>query len=102
MWVEVGTEPEHDLLFRPFPLPANGSKDRHVQVRCQIDYPDIPAQFAKNFTQSARVGIRKTVQVDCWTANPGVPPECNTVPFDQFQESLQDGFLKCVPRRVPV
>ena len=77
---------------------------RHIggnaEIAGDVEHPQLASRVGELGVQIANVGIVELAEIDLGPLRSIVPPDRVGIPFDQFEESLDDGFLDacCRPR----
>ena len=66
---------------------------RGEQVGSQIQHPQVAMMFLEVATELDQIGLIEAVEIDGWSAEAVIPPECDAVTFDQLQETLDDSLF---------
>src|SRR5262249_25802648 len=100
--IEVGARTELDI----FPTVLRPVHDRDIGGNAEIvgyvEHPQFSPGVSKLRPDIADIGIVELIEINLVAPEPVVPPDRVGIAFDQFEETLNDGFLAGVAGRATI
>ena len=86
-------------VFRPM---RDSDDDRNAEIARHIQHPEAASQRGEMGPQIPNVTVAKLIEVDLRALQAIVPPDRVGIPLDEFEETLDDRFLKRIAGRTTV
>ena len=100
--VEVCAAAEFDAFHFAFLPVRDGDGDRNAKIARHVEHQQAASLRCELRPQILDVVVAKFVEVDLGAVQAVVPPDRAGIPLDEFQEALDDRFLKLVARSTAV
>ena len=90
--VEVGAEPEDDLLGPAVVAPRHADVRRDAEVVGDVEHGHVATEVGVRRPQVVDVRVGEAVEVDAGAGDPVVPPHGDGVALHELERALQDGL----------
>ena len=100
--IEMRAGTELDIFLAVLHPVQDRDIGRNAEIAGDVEHPQLASGVGELALQVADVGIVEHVQVDFRPLRSVVPPDRVGIPFHQFEEALDDGFLDRVAGRAAV
>ena len=100
--VEVRAGCKPDAIPRVLVPVRDGDDGRDAKIARHVEHPQAASHRGEPGAQIPKVVVAQRIEVDLGTPQTIVPPDRAGVPLDQFEETLNDRFLKRIAGRATV
>ena len=87
----------------PIFVPVQDGHDHgNINVAGHIQHPQAASRRGELGSQIPNITVAKPIEIDLGALQAVVPPDRDRIPLDEFEETLEDRFLKRIAGRAAV